>query len=84
MERNKHKELINHTKEALEKQLHRWNISAEVIGREKHLFSIYRKLLERPKNFAILPMSLPFASLLQCRRLLPCIRLCTHAIQAIG
>jgi GTP pyrophosphokinase len=50
MVRNKQKELLILIKDSLEKQLERWNIEAEVIGREKHLYSIYRKL-EGKKKF---------------------------------
>ena len=42
--RSKQKELVSHIQEALEHQLSRWGINAMVIGREKHLFSIYRKM----------------------------------------
>jgi GTP diphosphokinase / guanosine-3',5'-bis(diphosphate) 3'-diphosphatase len=49
MVRNKQKELMVHTKESLEKQLERWGIEADVVGREKHLYSIYRKLLGKKK-----------------------------------
>lgn len=49
MVRNKQKELVNHIKESLENQLQRWGIEATVIGREKHLYSIYRKLQGKKK-----------------------------------
>ena len=42
--RSKQKELVEHIKEALENQINRWDINAIVIGREKHLYSIYRKM----------------------------------------
>lgn len=42
--RSKQKELVAHIQEALEQQIARWNINAMVIGREKHLYSIYRKM----------------------------------------
>jgi GTP diphosphokinase / guanosine-3',5'-bis(diphosphate) 3'-diphosphatase len=48
--RSKQKELVEHTKASIEKQLERWNIDAKVIGREKHLYSIYRKM-EGKKKF---------------------------------
>lgn len=48
--RSRQKELVTHIKESLEKQLERWGIEAEVIGREKHLYSIYKKL-ENKKKF---------------------------------
>ena len=50
MVRNKQKELVVHIKESLENQLSRWDIEADVFGREKHLYSIYRKL-EGKKKF---------------------------------
>ncbi len=49
MVRNKQKELVKHIKESLENQLQRWGIEATVIGREKHLYSIYRKLQGKKK-----------------------------------
>jgi len=42
--RNKQKELVSHIQTTLDNQLERWGITAIVIGREKHLFSIYRKM----------------------------------------
>lgn len=48
--RNRQQELITRIKESLEKQLVRWGIEGEVIGREKHLYSIYKKL-ENKKKF---------------------------------
>ncbi len=42
--RSKQKELVSHIQETLENQIARWNINAIVIGREKHLYSIYRKM----------------------------------------
>lgn len=52
--RSKQKELVSHIQEALEQQLERWDITAIVIGREKHLYSIYRKMElkgERKRRF---------------------------------
>lgn len=49
MVRNKQKELVVHIRESLEKQLREWGINADVIGREKHLYSIYRKLAGKKK-----------------------------------
>lgn len=49
MVRKKQKELISNIKSSLEAQLQRWNIEAEVYGREKHLYSIYRKLESKRK-----------------------------------
>ncbi len=42
--RNKQKELVSHIQTTLDNQLERWGITAIIIGREKHLFSIYRKM----------------------------------------
>jgi guanosine-3',5'-bis(diphosphate) 3'-pyrophosphohydrolase len=42
--RSKQKELVSHIQETLENQMTRWNINSIVIGREKHLYSIYRKM----------------------------------------
>ncbi|ODS24835.1 bifunctional GTP diphosphokinase/guanosine-3',5'-bis(diphosphate) 3'-diphosphatase [Candidatus Endobugula sertula] len=52
--RSKQKELVEHIKESLDNQVQRWNINALIIGREKHLFSIYRKMEltgEKKKRF---------------------------------
>ena len=50
MVRTKQKELLEHIKQSIEKQLDRWGIEAQVIGREKHLYSIYCKM-EGKKRF---------------------------------
>jgi GTP pyrophosphokinase len=42
--RSKQKELVSHIQETLENQMARWDITSIVIGREKHLYSIYRKM----------------------------------------
>lgn len=42
--RSKQKELVSHIQETLDNQMTRWGINAIVIGREKHLYSIYRKM----------------------------------------
>lgn len=42
--RSKQNELVSHIQETLENQIGRWGINAIVIGREKHLYSIYRKM----------------------------------------
>jgi GTP diphosphokinase / guanosine-3',5'-bis(diphosphate) 3'-diphosphatase len=42
--RSKQKELVSHIQESLENQMTRWDINSIVIGREKHLYSIYRKM----------------------------------------
>ena len=40
---------MDHIREALENQLSSWGIEAKVYGREKHLYSIYRKLAGKKK-----------------------------------
>ncbi len=45
------KELVNNIKSTLEKRLLDGGISARVIGREKHLFSIYQKMKDKQKSF---------------------------------
>ncbi|MFT7389379.1 MAG: guanosine-3',5'-bis(diphosphate) 3'-pyrophosphohydrolase [Candidatus Endobugula sp.] len=42
--RSKQKELVSHIQVNLENQMNRWDITSIVIGREKHLYSIYRKM----------------------------------------
>ncbi|MBX2808758.1 MAG: RelA/SpoT family protein [Cellvibrionaceae bacterium] len=49
MVRNRQKELLLHIRETLENQLSRWGVEAQVSGREKHLYSIYRKLGNKKK-----------------------------------
>ncbi|MFT5117353.1 MAG: guanosine-3',5'-bis(diphosphate) 3'-pyrophosphohydrolase [Kiritimatiellia bacterium] len=45
--RSKQKELVVHIQETLENQIERWGINAIVIGREKHLYSIYKKMEQK-------------------------------------
>ena len=49
--RGNRKEIINNIKEELQTRLNETNIEAEVIGREKHLYSIYRKMLNKELMF---------------------------------
>ena len=42
--RKKQEKLVEDIQHSLEKQLEQWNINAQISGREKHLYSIYRKL----------------------------------------
>ncbi len=49
--RGNRKEIINNIKEELQARLNETNIEAEVIGREKHLYSIYRKMLNKELMF---------------------------------
>ena len=48
-QRKQRKALVTHIRESLEQQLRQWHVAGEVIGREKHLYSIYRKLQSRKK-----------------------------------
>lgn len=45
--RARQKELLAHTHQTLENQLTRWDIKAKVYSREKHLYSIYKKLASK-------------------------------------
>lgn len=49
--RGNRKELIEKIQKAIEKRLDREELNALVIGREKHLFSIYQKMREKKKQF---------------------------------
>lgn len=44
------KETVKHIEEALQERLKQEDISADVNGREKHLFSIYQKMREKRKS----------------------------------
>ena len=51
----KKQERENYTKkviEKIEKELEKHNLKGEVTGRPKHLYSIYRKMIEKEKKFA--------------------------------
>ncbi len=50
--RGRRKQLIEDITEQLEQALTRDNIEGEVIGREKHLYSIYSKMREKRKSFS--------------------------------
>jgi len=50
--RGNRKEMLVSIKEALEARLTQEGISARVIGREKHLYSIYQKMREKQKSFS--------------------------------
>lgn len=50
--RGRRKQLIEDVTEQLEQALTRDNIEGEVIGREKHLYSIYSKMREKRKSFS--------------------------------
>ena len=49
--RGNRKELVEQIQTSIEKRLTREKIVAEVIGREKHLFSIYEKMRQKKKYF---------------------------------
>ncbi|MFZ5561646.1 MAG: bifunctional GTP diphosphokinase/guanosine-3',5'-bis pyrophosphate 3'-pyrophosphohydrolase [Pseudomonadota bacterium] len=49
--RGNRKEMLTTIKEALETRLREEGVSARVIGREKHLYSIYQKMREKQKSF---------------------------------
>lgn len=49
--RGNRKELVEQIQASFEKRLHKENITAIVIGREKHLFSIYEKMRQKKKFF---------------------------------
>jgi guanosine-3',5'-bis(diphosphate) 3'-pyrophosphohydrolase len=45
--RGNRREVVGKILAAIEERLPQWNIEAEVWGREKHLYSIYRKMTEK-------------------------------------
>lgn len=49
--RGNRKEIINNIQEEISARLEEHGLSAKVIGREKHLFSIYRKMLNKELMF---------------------------------
>ncbi len=49
--RGNRKEIINNIREEIASRLEEHGITAQVIGREKHLFSIYRKMLNKELMF---------------------------------
>lgn len=50
--RGNRKEVIGKIQESIKEHLHEMKIEAEVTGREKHLYSIYRKMLDKTGNFS--------------------------------
>ena len=50
--RGNRREVVGKVLHAIEERLPQWGISAEVMGREKHLFSIYRKMVEKHLSFS--------------------------------
>ncbi|NBC13936.1 MAG: RelA/SpoT family protein, partial [Gammaproteobacteria bacterium] len=49
--RQHQRELVSNVETAVRRRLHQEGIDADVFGREKHLFSIYRKMQEKAKSF---------------------------------
>lgn len=49
--RGNQRELITRLMSSIRERLPAWNVEAEVFGREKHLFGIYRKMLEKSLSF---------------------------------
>jgi guanosine-3',5'-bis(diphosphate) 3'-pyrophosphohydrolase len=50
--RGNRREVVSKVLQAIEERLPQWGISAEVQGREKHVFSIYRKMAEKRLSFS--------------------------------
>jgi GTP pyrophosphokinase len=50
--RGNRREVVGKTLDAMQKQLKEHRIEAEVQGREKHLYSIYRKMIEKQLTFS--------------------------------
>jgi len=50
--RGNRREVVGKVLQGIEERLPQWGISAEVQGREKHLFGIYRKMAEKRLSFS--------------------------------
>ncbi|HQU88756.1 MAG TPA: bifunctional (p)ppGpp synthetase/guanosine-3',5'-bis(diphosphate) 3'-pyrophosphohydrolase [Denitromonas sp.] len=50
--RGNRREVVGKVLTALEARLPQWGISAEIQGREKHLYGIYRKMIEKRLSFS--------------------------------
>ncbi len=50
--RGNRREVVGKVLKVIEERLPQWGITADVQGREKHLFSIYRKMLEKRLSFS--------------------------------
>ena len=50
--RGNRREVVGKVLKALEERLPQWGIAADINGREKHLFSIYRKMFEKNLSFS--------------------------------
>jgi len=49
--RGNRKEVIEQITETIQKRLNQENIQSEVVGREKHLYSLYKKMKNKRQNF---------------------------------
>lgn len=50
--RGNRREVVGKVRQAIEERLPQWGIEAEVWGREKHLYGIYRKMVEKSLSFS--------------------------------
>ena len=50
--RGNRKQLVDQIRDQLSQTLNREGLSASVVGREKHLFSIYNKMKAKRKSFS--------------------------------
>src|SRR5690606_34284331 len=50
--RGNRREVVGRIRHSIEERLPQWGISAEVQGREKHLYGIYRKMVEKHLSFS--------------------------------
>jgi guanosine-3',5'-bis(diphosphate) 3'-pyrophosphohydrolase len=50
--RGKRHEIVGKTLQAVRDRLHQWGIEAEISGREKHIYGIYRKMVEKHLSFS--------------------------------
>ncbi|PLX75587.1 MAG: guanosine-3',5'-bis(diphosphate) 3'-pyrophosphohydrolase [Azoarcus sp.] len=50
--RGNRREVVGKVLTTIEERLPQWGITAEVYGREKHLYSIYRKMMEKHLSFS--------------------------------
>ncbi|NLF55750.1 MAG: bifunctional (p)ppGpp synthetase/guanosine-3',5'-bis(diphosphate) 3'-pyrophosphohydrolase, partial [Thauera phenolivorans] len=50
--RGNRREVVSKIRDAIEARLPQWGIQAEVQGREKHLYGIYRKMVEKNLSFS--------------------------------
>ncbi len=50
--RGNRREVVRKIRATIEERLPQWGVTAEVTGREKHLYGIYRKMVEKHLSFA--------------------------------